>query len=200
VEEIAREFGNKFGRELLAELSNFRFPVSLETYKRFSRPFETSQEILIPESIYEYIKNHILHGIEGVEDLLKSFEFDAYDPQAVEKNFDHLYGLEKDELLDIDVEPDEDYGEWPFDYIPYLGYLFNNYGLEDNDYCWEDILDNLDDHKKELIYRRLYDDTHRKALFARYMFWRWEVSFLSEEDEPGNPFDDASEFLKKPPR
>jgi predicted ATPase len=100
--------------------------------------------------------------------------------------------LDEDEVLDIEVDPhyyDGDDYESPVGYIAYLGNYFDGFN-------WKYGLDELDTAKKELIYKRLYDDKNRIALFARYMFWRWEVDLESLSNPGEDPCDDVSDFIQ----
>jgi predicted ATPase len=193
--EIAEKFGDKYLMSIKEDLiDNGNFWVlssEIRKYldKRRAEPFDfDDMDIIIPPSIYEYIRDHILQKIEGVEGLLESFQYNDPDVFGDLQHAD-LYGLKEDELLDIDVYPDS-YSdpEYPFHYVADPGYRFDGFR-------WKYELDKLEDQKKELIYKRLYANTNRIAIFARYMFWRWEVN-LQSFSNPGSPDDDASEFVK----
>lgn len=82
---------------------------NMNTRKKFWIYVEYSGTI--PISIYEYIKNHILRGIEGVDDLLTMDENnllfeDCIDSDAWKEKLDSL-GKEKKELINKKINEDE---------------------------------------------------------------------------------------------
>jgi predicted ATPase len=192
VNNILKIFGNKEYIRWLKFLSKMN---ALKEYtpdmiKFLKKPynFNLYTEIIIPKSVHDYIRDYILQGIEGVEDLLESFEYTTDD--IPEENTNNIIGLEENELLDIVVEHYYEDGEEYDNRIVQPVYWFDIT-------AWESKLDKLDDHKKEVIFSRLYTDSNRTAIFARYMFWRWEVWMTSVSAEGEIKYDYESEFIKK---
>jgi predicted ATPase len=196
IKEFTKKFRRVNARAIFDFLSGKNTLKELEPddLKFLTKPYilDSYDDIVIPRSIYDYIKKHILQGIEGAENLLKSFESSDWPPEENSNNIDEL---EEDELLDISVELDyyEDENE---DKNPYNNYIVHcPYWFDSSK--WTSGLNKLDDQKKELIYNRLYSDANRIAIFTRYMFWRWEVLQDSVAERGETYYDDVSEFIKK---